>query len=340
MSQMNQIVPLDDNGNELNTIPVGMQKVQTQYTTAIAVQKPRNLNDVCNRVLQESALLGSDAYYGWGAGKDRVEGPSKDLAMMLVRCYGNCALDMGEVQETRDAWIFTAKFIDLETGFTMSRQFRQAKGWQVHGKFDAARKDDIRFQIGQSKAIRNVVLNALPSWLVNKGLDKAKGGVREAIEERIGKHGLPAVQAKYLELLTEHGASNEIVLQAMGRTNAAQLSTEDLVILAGNYAALKAGAETVETLFPIKSKEVETPAADPNRSKVENLAAAIKKPTGAAKPKEEPPISDPADQAAFQASLAGGDVPAEIAPSKGEPVEKPSFLEEGSGGKPPTRRKL
>ena len=330
-----RIVPIDDNGEEMPTSAplVPVQRVQTQYTTAIAVQKPRSLKEVERRVLEESALLGSDAYYGWGAGKDRVEGPSKDLAMMMVRCYGNCALDMGEVQETRDAWIFTAKFIDLETGFTMSRQFRQAKGWTVHGKFDAARKDDIRFQIGQSKAIRNVVLNALPSWLVNRGLDKAKGGVREAIDARIKEHGLDKVQAKYLALLAELGASNAVVLEAMGRANAAQLTPEDLVILAGNYAALKSGAETTETLFPLKPKEGEAPAGDPNKSKVENLAAELKLKQAAAKGENPPPPSTAEDAAKFTASLTQTEVPSELStPSNSTEPAKPSFLEQNASG--------
>src|ERR1700733_12715611 len=137
-----------------------IQRVQTGYCTAVAVQKPRSLVVVKKRLDEEAALAGEDFFYGWGAGKDRVEGPSVGLAMAAVRCWGNCAIEALPVQDLGDSWVFTSAFIDLETGFTLTRQFRQSKKWTVHGKMDGERKDDVRFQIGQSKSARNVALNA------------------------------------------------------------------------------------------------------------------------------------------------------------------------------------
>lgn len=253
------------------TVPV--QQVKTKYTTAMAVQQPRELKRVETRALEEAGLLGADGFYSWGKGKDAVEGPSKDLAMTLVRAYGNCAVDLGEVQETRDAWIFTAFFVDLETGFTLSRQFRQSKAWTVYGKFDDARKDDIRFQIGQSKAVRNVILNALPGWLVRRALDKCKGGVREAIEAAIEKHGIDKVQSRAIEgICGKHRVPEPNLLHAMGRKNVASLTLEDLVILAAAKAQLDSGAETPEDLFPAP------PAAEdakPKGKKADALASKL-----------------------------------------------------------------
>lgn len=307
-----RIEPVNSDGTDIDQMPqVGMQKVQTQYTTAIAVQRPRDLRSVEARAMQEASILGADAFYGWGAGKDRVEGPSKELAMMLVRVYGNCAVDLGEVQETTDAWIFTAKFIDLETGFTLSRQFRQSKRWTVFGKFDEARKEDIRFQIGQSKAVRNVILNAVPGWLVTRGLDKAKGGVRENIEKLIGQHGIEKVQSQYIKLLTDLGATETRVLEAMGRKVIASLTVEDLVIMAGGIAALKSGAETVDVLFPAKVAELPPATGDKADALADRLTS---KPKG-----EEPPPADPEEQAKFQASIANP-VPTELTPPGDAPA--------------------
>lgn len=273
--QRRQNGTLLDSDAQVPAVPV--QRVQTKYTTAMAVQAPRELTAVEGRSLQEAALLGSDAFYGWGAGKDRIEGPSKELAMALVRCYGNCAVDLGEVQETRDAWIFTATFVDLETGFTLARQFRQSKAWQVFGKFDDARKDDIRFQIGQSKAVRNVILNALPGWLVRRALDRAKGGVREAIEAYIAKNGMDKAIAFAMSRCEKCGAKPENVLYAMGRKNAASLTIEDLVILAGSVAILESGQDTVESVFPNPPAETaETPQGSKSEALVQKL---IKTPT-------------------------------------------------------------
>ena len=265
--------------------PAGItaQRVQTQYTTSMMVQRPRELVRVEALAMQEAALLGADAFYGWGAGKDSVEGPAVGLAMGLARCWGNCAVDMGEVQETPDAWIFTAKFVDLETGYTLTRQFRQAKDWPVYGKFNEERKDDIRFQIGQSKAVRNVILNAVPKWLVNRALDKAKGGVREKVEELIAQKGLDVVQASYMQALAKLGADERRVLMAMGRATVAALSVEAMVILSGGVAAIMYGAETVEGVFPVRESDLADEAAKP-KGGASGLAARLK-----AKTTQEPP---------------------------------------------------
>lgn len=245
----------------LASVPVGVQKVQTQYATSMSVQRPRELRAVEHSAMDEASLLGADAFYAWGAGKDSICGPSVGLAMCLVRCWGNCAVDMGEVQDTPDAWIFTAKFVDLETGYTLTRQFRQSKDWAVYGKFDEARKDDIRFQIGQSKAVRNVILNAVPRWLVNRALDKAKGGVREAIEKAVEQYGMEKVVAKAMGSLAELGADENRVLAAMGRKTAQAITIEDLVILRGSIAALESGADDVDGVFPVKVAEQAPQAA-------------------------------------------------------------------------------
>ncbi len=255
--------PEDDDFRQLS-VPV--QKVQTKYTTAMAVQVPRKISEVEARSLSEAAILGADAYYAWGAGENRIEGPSKELAMSLVRCYGNCAVDLGEVQETREAWIFTATFVDLETGFTLSRQFRQSKAWKVYGKLDDDRKDDMRFQIGQTKAVRNVILNALPGWLVTRAMDKAKGGVREKIEAYIAEKGMDKAQTYIVEKLAKLGAPEARVLEAMGRKVRAALTVEDIVIMQGSAATLEAGADTVDALFPVKQAVPEPPAEGASRA--------------------------------------------------------------------------
>ena len=253
-----------------------LQRVQTQYSSAITVQKPRVLAMVERKVLEEAALIGAAGFYAWGAGKNHIEGPSKGLSMVLVRLWGNCAVEMQPVQESRDAWIFTAAFVDLETGFTLQRQFRQSKRWTIYGNFDEARKDDIRFQIGQSKAVRNVVLNALPVWLTEKALDRAKGGVREQLEGAIGEHGMDAVQAKAIRRLEALHVPEADVLRVFDRPTRKALTVEDLVILLGNISALESGTDTAETMFPpeqqrpgrergeLKPGDLK-PSAEPNR---------------------------------------------------------------------------
>lgn len=237
----------------------GLVRSQTRGSQSLIRLNDRDIVKIEEKAKLEANLLGSLAFYAWGTGKDRIEGPSWELAKALIRVYGNCSLDMDPVQDLVDSWIMTARVVDLETGYSISRQFRQSKKWQVHGRFDEARKDDIRFQIGQSKSLRNVVLSFLPGWLVNRAIDIAKGGVREAIELAIGKHGADKVIAKCIERCERIGVDEARLLDTMGRKSRQAITVEDLVILQGGISAIESGQDTVDSVFPIVTVEAEEP---------------------------------------------------------------------------------
>ena len=251
-------------GGELIAGGHAVQQVRTGYCTAVSVQRPRILPEVKRKLLEEARLMGEDAYYGWGVGKNAIEGPSIDLALAAARCWGNCATDLGPVQDLVDCWIFTAYFIDLETGYTRTRQFRQSKNWTVHGKLDDERKDDVRFQIGQSKAERNVILKALPAHLINAALEAAKEGVRHQLEELTKKHGFAAVADRLITALGKCGVKEVQILAKSGVAERKALTTDHLVILRGDLNALQNGQERAEVLFPAveEAKQPEQPKQD------------------------------------------------------------------------------
>jgi len=221
-----------------------MQRMQTAYSTAVSVQKPRNLDKVVDNVMREAEFAREDFFYAWGEGKDHIEGNSVGLALTVVREWGNCAIET-EVEETSASYVFTAHFIDLETGFTLSRNFRQSKNWRVYGKFDDARKDDIRFQIGQSKAIRNVVNNAMPRWLLNQAREKAK----ESLEKNITKEGIAIASEKAIAALAQYGVSEDRILSKLGKVKN-QIVMADIIDLRTAYSAVKNGEATAEEIFP------------------------------------------------------------------------------------------
>jgi hypothetical protein len=263
------LVPLPSAG--AGSLPQGLsaRQVRTQYVTAMSVPKARDLAVVERRFLLECAQLGARAYYSWAVGgdkggKDVVEGPSINLALALARCYGNCAIEPLPMEADEEAWYYRYAFIDLETGFTLIRPFRQSRQWRVFGRFDDERKEDIRFQIGASKAIRNVTLNALPEWLINKGMERAKQGERARIESYIKRNGLDKAQAAIVESLEEAGVPQGRVLARLGRATPAALTVEDLVSLRGDLKALQLGQELADTLFPLAAvpKEEDEDAAD------------------------------------------------------------------------------
>lgn len=248
-----------------------LQKSGTQYTTAMRVQQPRDLPTKVRQLEAEAKLAGEEFYYGWGAGKDRIVGPSIGLAMAAARVWGNCVVDAGPVQDLPDAWVLTYAFIDLETGFTVSRQFRQSKHWNVYGKFDQMRKEDIRFQIGQSKAVRNVIINALPKWLVRAAMQAAQQGVRARIEEYIAKKGLPAAVDLALTSLAKHGVTEEAVLDKLAIADRKAITVDHVVLLRGDLYALEEGQDRATELYPLLAKEQRKATA----SSTEGLLEAI-----------------------------------------------------------------
>ena len=239
-------------GTALAAIPGGnvTQQIRTGYTTAMSVQRPRTLAAVNKRVLEEARLMGEAAYYGWAAGKDRIEGPSQALAYAAARCWGNCAVDQQPLEETSDAWIFTSVFVDCETGFTLTRKFRQSKKWTIHGKLDAERKDDVRFQIGMTKSDRNVIFKALPKWLIDQAMDEAKAGVRAKLESYIAKHGLPAAIEYAVKELAKNGVKDAQICEKFSVAKKSALTVDNLVVMAGDIKAIQSGQEYPDALYP------------------------------------------------------------------------------------------
>lgn len=231
-----------------------LEQIKTSYVTAVRVQRPREIVEVEKRCLTEASLAGESCYYGWSAGGARIEGPSIELAMILARNWGNCAVESPPVLETATAYYIPAAFIDLENGTTIVRAFRQSKTWKVFGKFDEERKADIRFQIGQSKAQRNVIIRALPSWLVEKCVEKAKEGVRKRLDQYIEKHGLAGARDLALKEFAKYSIDQTRIELKYGK-KIAEWDVDMLVLLKGDLQALQSKIEEPHDLFPIPNAE-------------------------------------------------------------------------------------
>jgi hypothetical protein len=140
------------------------------------------------RILQRLKVLasaaGDDWYYRFPV-KDKgktswIEGPSIKCANAVAREYGNCEVDC-RAQDLGSAILFHARFVDLETGYALTRPFQQRKGASRLGGSDEGRREDITFQIGASKAIRNVVVNGLQTYT-----DFAFSEAKQALVDKIG----------------------------------------------------------------------------------------------------------------------------------------------------------
>ncbi len=228
----------------------GMVQARTPYVSAMQVLKPRDMESVERSVLRQATLVGEKAMYGWGAGKGRVEGLSIRMAMIMFNSFGNMTIAAEPVQETPDAWIFTHYIVDLETGASAPRQWRESKRSKVDGNLDAERKDAIRFGRGQSKNIRNVIINRMPFWLIQKVIEEAKKGARDKLNKYIEKNGLAAAQTFAAEQLKRHGVTEAQIIEKMGKAELKGLDVDDLVALVSDLRAIESGEEHVSTLFP------------------------------------------------------------------------------------------
>jgi len=226
-----------------------LQQTQTAYSTAVQVQKPRAPKRVLAAVCDEAALCGEGFWYSWSVkdknsptGKSLIEGVSIDGAMILARNWGNCAVPIGLEADAPQHWVLSADFVDLETGFNVRRLFRQRKNQKSSGKMDAERSLDIAFQIGQSKAQRNVILKAMPEWLVTQALDAARDSAEGKYKD-VKKHA-----PRFIDRFKAMGVTEEQLERKLGR-KVAYWEPRDLVTLAAIGRAIKDRQTTVEHEF-------------------------------------------------------------------------------------------
>jgi hypothetical protein len=231
-------------------VPLGAGTIQTRmpFQTAIEVRQPRDLARVEREVLKQAMLLGEDAFYAWGSGKNHVEGGTISLATAMMQAYGNAVVVAEPVQETAEAWYLTHTFVDLERGISLPRQFRQSKREPVAGSMDSDRADQVRFGKGQSKSIRNAILLAMPQYMVTKAIEEAKKSARAKMEKFIADKGLAAAQAYTVGQLKRHGVTEEQILAKMGKVKVDGLDLDDLVKLSADFRLIDPGNETASAL--------------------------------------------------------------------------------------------
>lgn len=178
---------------------IQQQVIDERPRGAISVHVKRDELEILRKIKVIASAAGDDFFYSWptknkDGTKGVVEGPSVKCANAVARIFGNCSVKV-RVFDMGATWIFYAQFYDLETGFVLERPFQQRKGQNVGGGMDKDRAADIVFQIGASKASRNVVCNALSEFT-----DYAFAVAKEQLVEKVGKN-LERFRAQVLDRL-------------------------------------------------------------------------------------------------------------------------------------------
>jgi hypothetical protein len=239
----------------------GHQVVKTEvgpeqfYQTAIAVQKPRDLEKVRLAALYEAEIAGELFYYQWEVtlkeGKKRlISGVTIHGAMAIARNFGNCAVPINaEVDPLDGSVMFKAAFVDIETGFTVSRNFR-AHFIQPPGKFEKdpgqrARWFDMQFQKAQSQAQRNVILKGVPFWLV----DMVQRTAKDSAFGNIKKMGIEKARVAAVKKFKEEYGIEQATLEKHLGKEVTAWTIQDAVTLKSILRALEEGFDSPETIF-------------------------------------------------------------------------------------------
>jgi hypothetical protein len=230
---------------------------------AQAVAVHRDEAKIKQKLTQIAAMAGTDWFYRFpvkkkDGGQDWIEGPSIKLANDVARIFGNNVNEVREV-DVGDAWVFYARFTDIETGFSMERAYRQRKTQMSLKTKDADRQLDIAYQIGQSKAIRNCIVNSLQIYA-----DYAFEEARNSLVDKIGRD-LPAWRDRTVEGLE----SIPVEINRVKRLNVTTLKdwlAGDIAQVIAMGKAISDGMATADETFPLI--ETSSSSATPDQGTV------------------------------------------------------------------------
>lgn len=207
----------------------------------------RDDQKVFQKLATLAAAAGADWFYRFPVkkkegGVDYIEGPSIKLANDVARIYGNCVIEVREL-DVGDAFVFYARFTDIETGFSMERAYRQRKSQSSMRTRDPDRQLDIAYSIGQSKAIRNVICNSLQLY-ADYAFEQAQG----SLVEKIGK-SLEAWRERTLEGLRKMPVDVARVERTLGRA-AKEWLAPDIARIVAMMRSVADGMASVDEVFP------------------------------------------------------------------------------------------
>ena len=221
--------------------------------TAQKVSVARDLPKVIRNIKTLAAVAGEDWYYRFpvkkkGGGVDQIEGPTIKCAQNVAREYGNCQVDC-RAMDQGTSWMIYARFVDYETGFSLTRPFQADKAKVTMNTKDPGRQQEIAFAIGVSKATRNVITNALETF-TNLAFEEAKSN----LVEKVGKR-LPEYRQRVRDRLKQLDVDEKRVEAQIGRKADDWLAPDVSRVIAELKAVTDGMATADETWPPLAAPE-------------------------------------------------------------------------------------
>lgn len=235
-----------------------VDEAMAQIVVAQRVPIKRDMTRILSDVSQAAAVAFDDWFYKWPTkNKDgstgTVKGPTIKCAMAVANMWGNCRIEAFPAHETQSHWVFLARFVDYERGVTITRTFQQRKAQGQGGRMEADRAMDIAFQIGQSKAMRNVVVGAL-GLIIDRAVEEAESSIYGWVEKK------PDIaDRKITEMAKTVGMADLKRLdRAVGRVRD-KWSTADKVDLLSRLRSVQEGMAALDDAFPLPEADGEEP---------------------------------------------------------------------------------
>lgn len=229
-----------------------LQHVRGENISSVSVMQPRlPIGEIQKYALEECRLAPEKLTYAYtvrnkDGSRSIIEGPSVKLAMILARLYGNCSISTNCIEETRDKWVFEAIFVDRQTSFETKVQFEHFKPKSKRGKFDMDRVMQASFLIGQSKAKRKAIFEAMPPFLVKRAFEVAKDAVGKIATEKAG--GIFQAVDKLKPYFARYGVDMAMLEQKIGKSWKTW-NEQDIGLLRRIAESIKDGITSVENEF-------------------------------------------------------------------------------------------
>lgn len=232
-------------------VPMARETTTMELMVAQRVAVRRNEEEILQTIKRLAHVAGEAYYYRFPVkSKDPdtgeyvtsyIEGPTIKLANDLAREWGNCAVET-RVFDTADGWIIYARFIDLQTGYNYSRPYVQRRDQKSIKTKDKGRAEDIAFQIGASKAIRNVIVNVLGTYADMMFEEAHKGLVK-----KVGEN-LPFYRDKTVQRLGELKVPLAAVEKVLGY-KVAEWTAQHVTRVISELKAIQEGMTTADELW-------------------------------------------------------------------------------------------
>lgn len=236
---------------------VAKAELDQQITTARAY--PRSLKKFVSECMDMATLnerVASECIYALPRQGKTIRGPSARLAEIVASAWGNCRAAARVVHEDGEFVTAQGIFQDLERNVAITYEVRR-RITDSKGRRYNADMIGVTGNAACSIALRNAVFKGVPKafWsdIYDAACKAAVGDIKTLATKR----------AEALQYLAKYGATEAMVLAALGVSGVEDIGVDELVTLKGLITAVKDGETTIDAAFAPKDQAGKPETAAP-----------------------------------------------------------------------------